>query len=465
MRVERDALGERTVPEEVYWGIQTERAIENFRISGLRYPPEMARAIGAVKVAAAEANMRLAALDPAVGRPILQAAREVLEGRFDDQFPLDVFQAGAGTSLNMNANEVIANRALELIGEPKGSYDKIGPNDDANMSQSTNDTIPTALRIAALWKLERDLYPAVERLTEALESKAREFDDMVTAGRTHLQDAVPIRLGQRFGGYAEAVRRASDAVRAAAAELHRVNLGATAVGTGINTPPGYQDTVVPVLAQLTGLPLRPADNLFEITQSAADFGRASSALRLLALELIRIANDLRLLSSGPRTGLREIVLPAVQPGSSIMPGKVNPSIPEMVDMVGFQVVGNDETIALAVQAGQLDLNVMLPVIAHNLLHSIHILSTASRAFADRCVVGITADRERARKYAESSEALVTILSPHIGYLTAAEIGKESVATGRTIREIVLERGLMSAEKLDELLDSYAMTRPKAKDRG
>jgi aspartate ammonia-lyase len=459
MRVERDALGERTVPDDVYWGIQTGRALENFPISGLNYPKELVRAMGAIKAAAAEVNMELGVLNPAIGRLIYNAAIEIFGGKHDNQFPVDVFQAGAGTSFNMNANEIIANRALELIDEPKGNYPKIGPNDHVNMSQSTNDVFPTALRISALWKLERELYPAIGRLVRSLESKSHEFDDIVTVGRTHLQDAVPIRLGQEFCGYAVTVERALEAIKLAANSLHQVNLGATAVGTGINTPPGYQITVVEKLAELTDLPLRPADNLIEITQSVGDFSQMSSALRLLALELIRIANDIRLLSSGPRTGFGEIQLPAVQPGSSIMPGKVNPSIAEMVDMVGFQVVGNDTAVAMATQAGQLELNVMLPVIAHNLLQSINILVNSSQIFTVKCIDGITADRERTKRYAESSEALVTALSPYIGYLKAAEVAKESLATGRTIREIVLERGLMSAEDLDRLLDPYAMTKP------
>jgi len=457
MRVERDALGERTVPEDVYWGIHTERAIENFPISGLKYTVFMPRAIGAVKAAAASANIELGALDQKTGQLIVQAACEVMEGRFDNYFPVDVFQAGAGTSFNMNANEVIANRALELIGEPKGSYSKIHPNDHVNMSQSTNDVFPTALRVASLWMLDKELYPAISKLQVSFSGKAAEFGDIVTAGRTHMQDAVPIRLGQKFGGYAAAINRALEIIKQAAVSLKRVNLGATAVGTGINTPRGYQQVVVRKLSELTGLDLRPAENLVEITQSAADFSLVSSALRLYALELIRIANDLRLLSSGPKTGFAEINLPAVQPGSSIMPGKVNPSIAEMVDMVGFQVVGNDTAIAMAAQAGQLELNVMLPVVAHNLLQSIGILANSSRVFAGKCVDGITANRDIARRYAESSEALVTVISPHIGYLTAAEIAKESHATGRTIREIVLERELLSEDELDQLLDLYAMT--------
>jgi aspartate ammonia-lyase len=325
------------------------------------------------------------------------------------------------------------------------------------MSQSTNDVFPTVLRIASLWMIERKLYPAADTLKQVFELKSREFDDVIKAVRTHLQDAMPVRLGQEFAGYASAIGTACEAVKTAAVNLHRVNLGGTAVGTGINTPPGYRETVVRKLSEITGLELRPAENLFEVTESAADFSFVSSALKVLALELIRIANDIRLLSSGPRTGLGEIRLPVVQPGSSIMPGKVNPSIAEMVDMVSFQVVGNDVTVSMAAQAGQLELNVMLPVIAHNLLQSISILSSAMTVFAERCVEGIKANRDIARQYAEISASLITALSPRIGYLAAAEAAKQSVATGKPIREIVLERNLIGQDELDELLDLYRMT--------
>ncbi len=457
MRIEKDSLGERTVPEDVYWGVQTERAIENFPISGLTFSTDMAHAIGAVKLAAAETNVELGTLDPDTGKTIAQAAREVFEGNLDDQFREDVFQAGAGTSFNMNANEVIANRALELIGELRGNYKRIGPNDHVNMSQSTNDVFPTTLRIAAIMALERELYPSVQRLAGAFSDKGKEFDHIVKAGRTHLQDAVPVRLGQELEGYAVAIRRSAEAVKLAAHELMRLNIGATAIGTGINTPKGYRASVVKKLSEITGLKLRPAENMIEITQSAADFSRVSSALRLLALELVRIANDIRLLASGPMTGFGEITLPAVQPGSSIMPGKVNPSVAEMVDMVGFQVVGSDTTIALAVQAGQLELNVMLPVVAHNLLQSIRILGSACRIFAEKCIEGVMANSDVARRYAETSGALVTVLSPRIGYLTAAEVVKESIASGRSVREIVLDRQLVPEQDIDTLLDPFAMT--------
>lgn len=457
MRVERDSLGEKTVPDDVYWGIETQRAIENFPISGLTYPPELARAIAAIKMAAAETNTELGTLDPRLGKYIIQAAKDVLDGHLDDSFRVDIFQAGAGTSLHMNANEVIANRALEIAGEQKGNYEKISPHDHVNASQSTNDVIPTALRIAALWLLDRRLYPASIALEEALKLKSREFEDVIKAGRTHLQDAMPIRLGQEFGAYASAIDSAQKDIKMAANNLNRISLGGTAVGTGINTPPGYREKVVTRLSDVTGLALRSADNLFEVTESAADFAFASSALKVLALELIRIANDIRLLSSGPRTGFGELKLPAVQPGSSIMPGKVNPSIPEMVDMVGFQVIGNDTTVAVAVQAGQLELNVMLPIIAYNLLQSITILSNAMTVFAEHCIKDIDVDRELSTHYAETSAALVTLLSPKIGYLPAAEVAKQSMDTGRTIREIVLDRGLIPPDELDEMLDLYKMT--------
>lgn len=457
MRIEKDSLGERLIPEDVYWGVQTSRAIENFPISELRFPPEMIHAIGAVKMAAAETNMELGVLDPTIGKLIVQAARDVMEGKFDDQFPVNVFQAGAGTSFNMNANEVIANRALDLDGSGRGNYQSISPNDHVNMSQSTNDVFPTTLRIATLWMLVGQLHGSIEELQKSFERKSQEFDDVIKSGRTHLQDAVPIRLGQEIGGYAAAIARSVGAAKLASHEIERVNLGATAVGTGVNTPQGYQKLVVEKLSEITGLNLRPADNLIEITQSAADFGRMSSMLKILALELVRIANDLRLMASGPNTGLMEINLPAVQPGSSIMPGKVNPSIPEMVDMVGFQVAGNDTSIAYAVQAGQFELNVMLPLIAHNLLQSIHILAAASKIFAEKCINGITANRDVMRQYAETSGSLVTALSPKIGYLTAADVEKESIATGKSVREIVLERDLMEEDELDELLDLYHMT--------
>lgn len=456
MRVERDSLGEKSVPDYAYWGSQTQRAIENFPVSGLIYPREMQRAIGAIKYAAAETNIGLGILDPTTGKFILKAAQEVFDGKLSDHFTIDVFQAGAGTSFNMNANEVIANRALELMGKPKGSYEIISPNDHVNISQSTNDVFPSTMRVAILWMLLGELIPATLQLKKSLCVKAEEFECVIKSGRTHLQDAVPIMLGQEFGSYAETIQRSTESIRMGAFELQRMNMGATAIGTGINTQPGYKEKVVEALSKLTRLHLRPADNLVEITQSTADFSRMSSLLRSLALELIRIANDLRLLSSGPHTGLMEIKLPAIQPGSSIMPGKINPSVPEMVDMVGFQVVGNDTTIAMAVQAGQLELNVMLPVIAHNILQSIRILTNACKIFAERCIDGIEVNKTVTNRYAESSEALVTALTPKIGYLPAAKIAEESLSTGKSVRDIVIEHRLMDEDEVDELLNPLAM---------
>jgi len=461
MRTERDSLGEKQVPDEAYYGIQTERAVENFPISGLRADPVLIRAIGAVKLAAAQANMELGLLAPKIGRAIADAAREVFDGKWNAQFVVDVYQAGAGTSFNMNANEVIANRALEILGQRKGDYQTIHPNDHVNMAQSTNDVFPTAMRIAALYLLHECLLPGLLALETALGDKGREFQNVIKSGRTHLQDAVPITLGQEFTAYAESVRRASAAIDAAGRELERMNIGGTAVGTGLNADPRFREIAIESLRLITGLPVNRSGHLVELTNSTADFARFSAAVKNCAVEIIRIANDLRLLSSGPRTGLNEIVLPAVQPGSSIMPGKINPSIAEMVNMVCFQVVGNDLAVTMAAQAGQLELNVMMPLIAHNLLQSERILGRAAGAFAEKCIKGIKANTEVCRRYAEQSEALVTILSPRIGYLAAADVAKESLSTGRSIRELALERGLLTAEEADRLLDLAAMTRPSA----
>lgn len=457
MRIERDALGEKAVPDEAYYGAQTQRAVENFPISGGRLHRQMVRTIGLVKLAAAEVNMALGDLPAKIGSRIAEAAEEVANGKWDSQFVVDAFQAGAGTSFNMNANEVIANRALELLGKPRGDYGTIHPNDEVNMSQSTNDVFPTAIRLAALVLIRDRLLPGLTSLEEELRKKAAEFDGIVKAGRTHLQDAVPIRLGQEFGGYAQAVADGIDAIKSAARGLRRLGIGGTAVGTGINTHPKYRERVIRRLRELTGLPLQPAGNLFEVTQSAADLARVSAALRGLALELIRISNDLRLLGSGPRTGLAEINLPAVQPGSSIMPGKVNPSMAEMLAMVCFEVVGNDLTIAMATQAGQLDLNVMTPVIAHDLLQSIEILGNASLMVATSCVRGITANEARCGEYAEKSVALVTALSPRIGYAKAAEIVKEAVNTDKSLLEVARNRLELTEEDLRKVLEPLHLT--------
>jgi aspartate ammonia-lyase len=457
-RTERDPLGERAVPSDAYYGIQTARALENFPISGLRAPTLLVDATVLIKKAAAQANVTLGRLEPRVGNAITQAADEILGGRFRDQFVVDVYQAGAGTSHNMNANEVIANRAAELLGGARGDYLDVHPNDHVNMSQSTNDVFPTATRLALLLG-HRDLVVAARALAAALAIKAREFDEILKVGRTHLQDAVPITLGQEFSGFAACIDAAANALERASDQLHEVNLGATAVGTGLNAGDDYTAIAVGNLSRLTALTLIPAENRFRVTQSMGDVLAYSAAMRRLAVELGKIASDLRLLSMGPRAGLAEIRLPAAQPGSSIMPGKVNPSIPEMVNQVCFQVIGCDTTICAAAEAGQLELNVMMPVIAWNALHSSTILRNAMTTLRSGCVEGIEADAERCRELLERSTAVATALSPYIGYAKTAEIAKESVATGRSIRELVLARGLMDATQLDKILSPAAMTRP------
>ena len=456
-RTERDPLGELEVPADAYYGIQTARAVENFPISGLRAPDDLIVATILVKKAAAEANLALGRLTPEIANAIRAAADEILAGAFRDQFVVDVYQAGAGTSHNMNANEVLANRAGELLGEAKGTYTCVHPNDHVNMGQSTNDVYPTATRLALLLGAA-PLVAAAEALSVSLEHKAEEFADVLKTGRTHLQDAVPITLGQEFGGYAECVRRGADDVAAAAGQLHELNIGATAVGTGLNAGDEYRTLVVAHLTRYTNLPLTKAVNLFRVTQSMGDVLAYSSAIRRLAVETGKIASDLRLLSSGPRAGLAEIALPAVQPGSSIMPGKVNPSVPEMVNQVCFQVMGCDATVAIACEAGQLELNVMMPVIAWNALHASRILRQALKVFRLRCVAGITADAARARELLDRSTATATALSPYIGYAATAEIAKESVKSGKTIRALVLERGLMNESRLNEILSVQSMTK-------
>jgi aspartate ammonia-lyase len=457
-RIERDPLGEVKVPADAYYGGQTARAVENFPISGLRAPHDLIAATVLVKKAAAEANRALGRLDPALADAIVAAADEVLAGRFRDQFVVDVYQAGAGTSHNMNVNEVLANRAAEILGERRGTYARVHPNDHVNMGQSTNDVYPTATRLALLTQ-SAGLVSAARDLVESLARKAEAFADVLKTGRTHLQDAVPITLGQEMSGYASCVKRGADDVAAAAEQLRELNIGATAVGTGLNAGDDYRTLVVENLRRMTGLPVIPAVNPFRVTQSMGDIVACSGAMRRLSVELGKIASDLRLLSMGPRAGLAEITLPAVQPGSSIMPGKVNPSVPEMVNQVCFQVIGCDTTVAIAAEAGQLELNVMMPVIAWNALHASTILREAMRALRVRCIDGLEANRERARELLDRSTATATALSPYIGYAATAEIAKESVRSGRSIRELVLERGLLSREQLDGILSPDAMTRP------
>jgi fumarate hydratase class II/aspartate ammonia-lyase len=457
-RTERDSLGELEVPEEAYYGVQTARALKNFQISSWRFPFEFIRSLAWIKAAAAKSNLDLGLLEENKAGAIQKVALSIASGELRDQFVIDVFQAGAGTSFHMNINEVIANRACELLGSQKGDHKLVSPNDHVNMGQSTNDVIPTAIRLTAL-SLAIPLAQSIEKLQQSLQTKAREFDSVIKSGRTHLQDAVPLRLGQEFGGYAAALERARKNVTDAASMLHELGIGGTAAGTGLNTHPHYRVTVVRNLSEITGYSLRPASNYFEAMQSMAPFTRMSSALRDLAVELIRIANDLRLMASGPNTGLNEILLPAVQPGSSIMPGKVNPVMAEMLNMVCFQVIGADACIAMASQAGQLELNVMMPVIGYNLFLSASILTNAMTSFREKCVDGILANEDVCRKYAENTLSLVTVLNPHIGYLQAAEVAKESQKTGKTIKQIVLEKKLLTETQWNEIFDLRKLTEP------
>jgi aspartate ammonia-lyase len=457
-RIERDPLGEFEVPSDAYYGVQTARARANFPISGMTAPDSLVRATVLVKRAAAEANRDLDRLDRRIAEAIIAAADEILDGRLRDQFVVDVYQAGAGTSHNMNTNEVLANRASELLGGRRGTYTDVHPNDHVNMGQSTNDVFPTSTRVALA--MEHTAFArACRALSSAFAEKSVQFADVLKVGRTHLQDAVPITLGQEFGGHAACLAVAADAADIAAAALHELNLGSTALGTGLNAGDDYTELAISALARLTGLPFRPAVNRFRVTQSMGDVVAYSGALRRTAVELGKIASDLRLLSMGPRAGLSEIKLPAVQPGSSIMPGKVNPSVPEMVNQVCYQVFGCDTTIMTAGEAGELDLNVMMPVIAWNAIHAQRILTNAMTALRIRTVEGIEADRERARELLDRSTAMATALSPYIGYAVTAEIAKASVATGRSIRELVLERGLLPPDELDRILSVEAMTRP------
>lgn len=436
-RIERDSLGEALVPESALFGAQTQRAIENFPISGLKPRPAFIWSMGMIKRAAAEVNRDLGLLDTEKANVIIQAAQEVIDGKWNDQFVVDPFQAGAGTSHHMNINEVIANRATQLLGGRPGEY-RVHPNDHVNMAQSTNDNIPTAIRLGCLWRLD-ELLSVLKNLSDELNRKAGEFDDIVKSGRTHLQDAVPIRLGQEFGAYAKAVERDAERIQYAGDGLRRLGIGGTAVGSGLNAHPEYHQRMVKRLSELTGIQLNASDNLFESMQSMADLAAFSSSMRTLALTLIRIANDLRLLASGPATGLDEIHLPAVQPGSSIMPSKVNPVMAEMLDMTMFHVIGCDVTVALATQAGQLELNVMMPVIAYCLFEMMQITITAVQAFTDRAVHGLTANRAKAEGWLVQNPILVTALNPLIGYSRGAELVKEAVSRHLTIYEIAVEK--------------------------
>ena len=457
-RIEKDSLGERAVPHDAYFGIQTDRALENFPISGIGPKPAYVDATVQIKKAAAKVNRTLGQLDASKAEAIIAACDEILGGRLRQWFVVDIFQAGAGTSHNMNCNEVIANRAIELLGGSRGDYAVLHPNDHVNMSQSTNDVCPTAIRISGVLA-GRSLVASLQKLEEAFSEKADSFSDVLKSGRTHLQDAVPVTLGQEFGAYAACIRKHCSDILAAVDANRELGIGGTAAGTGLNSHARYRPMMVAELSAQLGTEFRTADNYFEAMQSLRPSVRISGAIRSLTQDLIRIANDLRLLSSGPKTGLAEISLPALQPGSSIMPGKVNPVAAEMLNMVCFQVLGCDATILMAAQAGQLELNVMMPVVAYNLLHEMEILTNAVGILESRCVRGIAANRERCRSYAESSMSIVTALNPHLGYALSAEIAKEYLASGKSIREIILERGLLEEKKLDAIFDLRSMTEP------
>jgi aspartate ammonia-lyase len=456
-RIERDSMGERQIPESAYYGIQTLRAIENFPISGLKPLATYVDACILIKKAAAIANGNLGCISQELSQSIVAAADEILHGNLREQFVVDVYQAGAGTSHHMNVNEVLANRALELLGDVKGNYQRVNPNDHVNYGQSTNDVIPTAIRVGGLLALTHTLLPALDRAIAALDKKAVEFQSIVKSGRTHMQDAVPVRLGDSFGAFAQILRDHQLRINTAAGDLTKLGLGGSAAGTGLNTHPEYRSTVAQILGALIGQPLTVAPHLMAAMQSMAPFVNVSGSLRNLAADLVKISHDLRLMDSGPKTGLKEIQLPPVQPGSSIMPGKYNPVMAEMISMVCFQVMGFDRSIEMAAQAGQLELNVMMPLIAYDLIHSIEILGNAIKALTEQCIVGITANPERCRDYAEGSLALVTALNTHIGYLNAANVAKESLTTGKSLRQIVLEQGLMDPDLLAQVLDLEKMS--------
>ncbi|GAA4837799.1 aspartate ammonia-lyase [Saccharopolyspora rosea] len=460
-RTEHDLLGDKEVPAAAYWGVHTERARENFPITGTPVSayPHLVEALASVKEAAARTNAELGLLDADVAEAIGTACQEIRAGALHDQFVVDVIQGGAGTSTNMNANEVIANRALELLGHARGDYHRVHPNEQVNLSQSTNDAYPTAVNVATIIAV-RDLSAAMTGLQRAFAAKAVEFQDVLKMGRTQLQDAVPMTLGQEFGTYAVMLGEDRQRLDEAVTLLHEINLGATAIGTGLNAPPGYAETACRHLVEITGLPLTTASDLVEATQDCGAFVHLSGVLKRIAVKLSKTCNDLRLLSSGPRAGLNEIDLPAVQAGSSIMPGKINPVIPEVVNQVAFEVVGNDVTISMAAESGQLQLNAFEPIILHALSESVTHLTAACRVLAERCVSGITAHPDITRAYVENSIGLVTALNPAIGYAKATEIAREALATGRGVADLVRERGLVPADRLAELLRPENLAHPR-----
>ena len=455
-RIEKDPLGQLPVPSDALYGVQTLRAVQNFPISGLKPLSPFVEAVVRIKRAAAITHKETGRLDPKLADAIIAAADEILAGKHREHFVVDPFQAGAGTSHNMNVNEVLANRANEILGGKRGEYKPVHPNDHVNMAQSTNDVIPTAIRLGAVTELPK-LEAAFENLIAALEAKGHEFDDVIKSGRTHLQDAMPIRLGQEFTAYAGSLRRSLKRVSEAADYLRDLGIGGSAVGTGVNVEPEYPAIMVRELEKSAGVELREGSDRIQLMQSMGDPAAFSSQLKVLALDLSKIASDLRLLASGPRTGLDEVILPAVQPGSSIMPGKINPSIPEMVNQVCFQVVGNDACVSIAAEHGQLELNVMMPVIAHNIFFSMHILGNTANTLADRCIRGIAANVEQCAYWVERSAALATALAPQIGYARAAEISKQSVKEGVLIRDLVKREHVLPDSEIDEVLDLRKMT--------
>jgi aspartate ammonia-lyase len=457
-RIEKDFLGEREIPEHAYYGIQTLRATENFPITGYRIQPELIRALAIVKKAAGLANMETMGLPSRIGEAIVKACDEIIEGKWHDQFIVDPIQGGAGTSINMNANEVIANRGLELMGERKGDYFHLRPNSDVNKSQSTNDVFPTAIHIATLDSLNK-LLLTMNGLVEAFKEKAAEFDSIIKMGRTHLQDAVPIRLGQEFAAYSKVLQRDIKRIEQSKQHLYEVNMGATAVGTGLNADSRYIKKVVEHLATFSGYPLTSAEDLIDATQNTDAYTEVSAALKVCMMNMSKIANDLRLMTSGPRAGLAEINLPARQPGSSIMPGKVNPVMAEVINQIAFQVIGNDHTICLASEAGQFELNVMEPVLVFNLLQSISIMNNGFRVFTDYCLKGIEANTEKMKEYVEKSVGIITAVNPHIGYEVAARIAREAILTGQSVRDLCLKHDVLTEEELDLILDPYEMTHP------
>lgn len=457
-RLESDSIGEKQVPQDAYYGVQTLRAAENFKITGYNIHPEFIKALAEIKKASAMANMQVGLLDLKVGDAIINACDEILQGKLHDQFITDPIQGGAGTSMNMNANEVISNRAIEILGGEKGNYNIVHPNDHVNMGQSTNDVIPTAGKITTLVLLKKAI-AKLDELYEALNEKSKEFDDVIKMGRTQLQDAVPIRLGQEFHAYSSVVKRDIARITRTIEDLKTVNLGATAIGTGINADEAYVKNIVPILSKISKMELIQTEDLIDGTQNTDGFVAVSSALKTCAVSLSKIANDLRLLSSGPRTGFEEINLPPKQNGSSIMPGKVNPVIPEVMNQVAFNIIGNDMTITMASEAGQMELNAFEPVMFYNLFQSIETLTNGVDTFINNCIVGITANKEHCKELVDNSVGIITAICPHVGYKEAAKIAKTALKTGEPVRKIVLNEGILDESALDTILDPYGMTEP------